>query len=98
MNHYLIDIDLPDEIDDEFMALVPEQRLHINKLMQEGIITSYSLASDRSKLWVTLVAEDEQEVGYVLNSFPMIAYMVYSIHELAFHNTAQYTMPPISLN
>ncbi|MCU0417020.1 MAG: hypothetical protein MUE33_07525 [Cytophagaceae bacterium] len=98
MNHYLIDIDLPEQMDDDFIAMIPDQRLHINRLMQEGIITSYSLASDRSKLWTTVIADNEEEVGHILNTFPLISYFIYSIHELAFHNTAQYTMPPISLN
>ncbi|MBC7450999.1 MAG: hypothetical protein H7259_05885 [Cytophagales bacterium] len=98
MDHYLIDIDLPEEPDDEYISLIPEQRAQINQLMQDGIVTSYSLSVDRSKLWATVVAENEREVGQILTTFPLIRYMVYSIHKLAFHNTAQYTMPPISLN
>lgn len=98
MDHYLIDIDLPEEPDDEYISLIPEQRAQINQLMQDGIVTSYSLSMDRSKLWATVVAENEKAVGRILTTFPLIIYMVYSIHKLAFHNTAQYSMPPISLN
>lgn len=98
MDQYLIDIDFPDEADDEFVSLIPSQRSMINTYMHSGIVTSYSLSSDRTKLWITIVAENEKEVGEILSTFPLISYMVYSIHKLAFHNTAQYSMPPISLN
>ena len=98
MDHYLIDIDFPEEADDDFISLIPDQRAKINQLMHEGIVTSYSLSMDRSKLWTTIVAENEKEVGQILSTFPLIHYMVYSIHKLAFHNSAQYTIPPISLN
>ena len=30
MNQYMIDIDLPEELDEDFMALVPAQRMKIN--------------------------------------------------------------------
>jgi hypothetical protein len=98
MDQYLVDIDFPEAPDDEFISLIPSQRAMINTHMQSGIVTSYSLSIDRSKLWVTIVAESEQEVGDILATFPLIGYMVYSIHKLAFHNTAQYSMPPLSLN
>jgi hypothetical protein len=98
MDQYLIDIDFPDEPDDEFISLIPSQRAMINSHMHNGVVTSYSLSIDRSKLWVTIVADSEKEVGEILATFPLITYMVYSIHKLAFHNTAQYSMPPLSLN
>ncbi len=98
MDQYLIDIDYPDAPDDEFISLISSQRTMINAYMHEGIVTSYSLSSDRTKLWVTIVASSEREVGEILSTFPLIGYMVYSIHKLAFHNTAQFSMPPISLN
>lgn len=98
MDQYLVDIDFPEAPDDEFISLIPSQRTLINTHMHSGIVTSYSLSADRSKLWVTIVAENEQEVGDILGTFPLIGYMVYSIHKLAFHNTAQYSMPPLSLN
>jgi hypothetical protein len=98
MDQYLIDIDFPEAPDDEFISLIPSQRTLINTYMHSGIVTSYSLSIDRSKLWVTIVANSEKEVGELLATFPLITYMVYSIHKLAFHNTAQYSMPPLSLN
>jgi len=98
MDQYLIDIDFPDAPDDDFISLVSSQRTMINTYMHKGVVTSYSLSSDRSKLWVTILAHTEKEVGEILATFPLISYMVYSIHKLAFHNTAQFSMPPISLN
>lgn len=98
MDQYLVDIDFPEAPDDEFISLIPSQRTLINTYMHSGIVTSYSLSVDRSKLWVTIVADSEKEVGNILGTFPLVSYMVYSIHKLAFHNTAQFSMPPLSLN
>lgn len=99
MNQYLIDIDLPEELEEDFMALVPAQRLKINKLMGNRTISSYSLALDRSKLWVTINAKSGTEVMDVLSTFPLIKYMKFHIHELMFHHEASMlVIPPFSLN
>lgn len=98
MSHYLVDIDLPESFDEDFTSMIPEQRAHIDTLMQNGVVTSYSLALDKSKLWTTVLAKDQEELRDILSEFPLINYFVLSIHELAFHNTTAYRMPPISLN
>jgi hypothetical protein len=97
MNQYMIDIDLPEQPDEEFFNMIPLQRDHIDTLLSDGIIASYSLSLDRAKLWVVLMAQDIDEVRQVLNDFPMVRYFVYSVHELAFHNRSQ-VVPTFSLN
>ena len=61
MNEYLITVELPADLSEEFIALIPAHRHRVNELMQEGIITSYSLAADRRRLWTTLIASGEEE-------------------------------------
>ena len=94
----MVDIDLPNTLTTEFISLIPEQRAQVNNLLQEGRISSYTLALDRSKLWATFLAESQEEVMDILSTFPLIRYMDINIHELAFHQMANLALPAISLN
>ena len=96
--NYLIDIQLKDTFKPEFFVLIPKQRKLINELMNEGIIHSYSLAIDRSKLWIVMETENENQVMDVLATFPLIKFMNPDIHELAFHDSIHSGFPHLSLN
>lgn len=98
MLQYMININLPEILEEDFIALIPEQRAHIDTLMSEGIVTSYSLSLDRSQLWVTMVGDSEKRVEKVLRSFPIADYIGYEIIQLAFHNSASVFFPSLSLN
>lgn len=98
MSQYIVDIELPEVLNEDFIAKIPEQREQVDLLMADGKIYFYSLAYDRSKLWVGIKAENEEEVWNILYSFPLIEYMNADIHELAFHNTARNSIMQLSLN
>ena len=74
MHLYMVEIGLPHYFSQEFMALIPEQRALVNELQSDGVIHSYSLSLDRSKLWVVMVAESPEEVDDILESFPIMPY------------------------
>jgi hypothetical protein len=80
----MITIKLPDELTEDFVLLIPRQRAHIDQLMDEGKVLQYSLASDRTTLWVTIVAESE-----IMNP---------GIMELAFHNSVSNELPKLIMN
>ena len=98
MKQYMVDIDLPDTITEEFMTLIPQQREQVNKLMLEGKINSYTLSMDRTNLWIILSAKSDSDVFRLLATFPMRRFMDAKIVELAFHNTITTAFPQISLN
>lgn len=98
LNQYMAEITLPGEMSQQFMNLIPDQRAHINLLMQEGTIRSYSLALDRRLLWVVLIAASVWEAESILASFPIMAYCEAKIHELMFHDMVTHELPRISLN
>ncbi|MEX1189521.1 MAG: muconolactone Delta-isomerase family protein [Bacteroidia bacterium] len=98
MNQYLVDLDLPLELNEEFILLVPEQRQQIDELMANGIILSYALAADRSKVWATINAETVEEVQEILHTMPLIHFMEPTIYELEFYNATGNGLPAISLN
>jgi hypothetical protein len=98
MYEFMIDIDLPVPFTDEFLSLVPRQRAMVNKLMNEGKITSYALSIESGKLWITAIAETELDVKQMLNGFPIAEYIFYRINKLTFHNSTSFQIPNFSLN
>jgi hypothetical protein len=98
MNQYLIDFDLPQELDEEFISLIPEQRSQIDELMSNGIVLSYALALDRSKVWATINAESVMEVEEIIHSMPLNHLMEAVVYELEFYSATGNGLPAISLN
>lgn len=98
MNHYMVVIELPDELTEEFVSIIPYQREHINLLMAKKIVSSYSLANDRSKLWVTVISNSAFEVEPVIQGFPLARFMKWRIVELVFYNSVALSFPDISVN
>lgn len=98
MRHYMVEVYLPEVIDNNFINLIPKQRDKINELMQIGVILAYSLSFDRARLWITMLGESEKAVEDTLQTFPLFSYFQYDIFELAFHNTLVHRLPELSLN
>lgn len=98
MNQYMIDIELPHPPTEEFIELIPGQRAQVNTLMGEGKIAGYSLSMDRSRLWVIVNAETPEAARAIIASFPIIAFINFRVHELAFHNSVRILRPQFSLN
>lgn len=98
MNQYMVEIDLPTLMTQQFISLIPAQRSMVNELMSDGKIDSYTLSMDRSRLWVIFLMDTESEVIELLESFPIIPYCEFELSELMFHNTMTRQLPVISLN
>ena len=94
---FMIEFDLPSVFTEEFMALIPKQRYVLNELMDQGNVQSYSLALDRSKLWMIAVAETEFEILELIEQLPLSVFMTPDISALMFHNTASLALQ-FSLN
>jgi muconolactone delta-isomerase len=89
----------PEILTEEFVGLIPEQRAKVVEFMARGILTSYSLAHDRSILWGTFVANSEADVRDILRRFPLTNYMEsIDVRPLMFHNVMNFAMPQFSLN
>ncbi|MFN3403978.1 MAG: muconolactone Delta-isomerase family protein [Cytophagaceae bacterium] len=94
---YMVDITLPVYSDENYYQLLPQQKEHISSLMNNGIILSFSLSADRSKIWATVKAVSEESVINILSEFPIYSYLKYSVTPLAI-NTVSNKIPPISMN
>jgi hypothetical protein len=98
MNSFMVDIELPEVIGEDFIHLIPRQRASISKLMKRGVITNYSLSFDRRKLWIVLNAETMKDAKLILASFPIFSYITYRIYNLMFHESSSLATPHLWLN
>jgi len=89
---------LPDSLTQEFILLIPQQREYLDNMFNRGVIANYTLAMDRSKLWVTMVVQSAKDVRQIMDDFPIADYIEYTVHQLAFSNSASAIIPEISLN
>lgn len=82
--NYLVDIQLPEKLDEDFITRIPQQRKVVNKLMEKGIITTYALSADRTKLWIVIQTETPRMVKEILQKMPSYKYMELLIYKLVF--------------
>lgn len=88
---YMIEFELLDVFTKAFLNKIPEQREVIDVMVAKGLIKSYSLALNRSKLWIIASAENEFEIMDLISNLPLSEFMIPSITPLMFHNTHQKT-------
>lgn len=98
MNQYMAEVFLPHVIPQDLINLIPAQRAQVNKLFEDGSLKSYSLAWDRSRLWVVVVAESEHKAFEILDTMPVMPYCNAEVYQLMFNDMATHELPRLSLN
>jgi len=98
MKQFMIEIKLPEVLSDEFLSLIPAQRLLISKLMYQGVIINYALALESGKLWITMIAESDESVVSYLAQMPVIGHVEAEIFELTFQNSSNLALNSFSVN
>ena len=81
----------------EMEETIPRQRLIVDRLFDQGVLITYTLAADRSKLWAVFQADTESELLSYIESLPMTKFSDYTYNEIMFHDSSQF-IPSISLN
>lgn len=84
---YMVEFELLDAFTNDFLEKIPKQQQQIDLMMSKGIIKSYSLALNRSKLWLIAGAEDEFGIMKIIDKLSLSEFMIPSIVPLMFHNT-----------
>lgn len=95
---WMVELSLPVPMGQEFMSLIPDQRMTIGRLMSAGKVLSYTLTADRAKLWTVILAPTEEEARGILSTFPILPWTRFTIHELFFHEYALGGTLRMSLN
>jgi hypothetical protein len=98
MKQYMVDFTLPANLNDEFVAQIPEQRAKVNQLFLQGKLVSYSLALENGKLWAIFRADTEADLLDLVMQLPLTQKMRLRYHELTFYNAAHSFVPAFSVN
>lgn len=94
----MVQADLPAPFPEAFIEKIPSQRAMINRQLETGKLTQYSLSEDFSTLWATVQAIDEDMAMEIIALWPLAEYMDFEITPLIFHNNAAFNMPQLSWN
>lgn len=87
------------EFSDSLMATIPEHRVHIEQLMDDGILLSYCVSAKRDFTWCVVRADSELQAMDVIVGFPMYKFYIdVTCHPLMFYNSLSPSFPGISLN
>ena len=97
VRQYMVEFEVPLPLSEDLLDMIPEQREAIDQLFTSGKLLSYSLSSDRSRLWAIMSASSESELIMHIDRLPMTPFMDYDYQELMFYNTVA-IMPSMSLN
>ncbi len=98
LDTFQVHIKLPDFFTKHFFALIPQQRARVNELLEQRVILSYALDMERSHLWITMQAKNQQEIMDILSTFPIIKDVKVEIFELAFFDAAPIGLPELIMN
>ena len=82
----MVEFELPEVIAKEFLDKIPQQRQTVETLIEQGVVKSYSLAQNRSRLWMVVSAQTEFEALRVIGKLPLSRFMIPSIAPLLSHD------------
>lgn len=94
----MVDFTLPEVLTEEFMELIPYQRVVVNKYFEEGKLLNYALSLENSKLWAIFSANSELNVMDLIADLPLTSFMSVEISMLTFYNTMDPATPSFSMN
>lgn len=98
MKQFFVNIKLPAEFSEKFVALIPAQHEQIEQMMEAGTIRSYGLSNDQARLYMVINAGSTSGVDDILQEFKLYEYFEPQINELMFYKEAPEQFPVISLN
>ena len=94
----MVVFNLPEIWSPDFVQTIPAHRALINELLAEGVVQSYSISADRTKVWMVLTVENDQyAVEAVISKFPILDFVDYAWEPLLLTNDSSSLMQ-FSLN
>lgn len=83
---------------DDFMELVPPHRTYINYLINKGTIDHYAVSMETQRTWVTINADNKEEVRKLLEKSPLNKFWDFEIDELFVLDGQHYRLPAVMPN
>ncbi len=99
MAKFVVTLQLPTTITEDFVALIPRHRAFINQLIEENVVEAYAISADRTQGWITMNGQDADSIRLVVQKFPLYRFLVrVEINELFIFDSVSSRFPRISLN
>jgi hypothetical protein len=86
------------EMSEEFMELIPAHRTYINYLINKNVIDQYAVSMESQRVWITLNAENKEEVEKLLKKSPLFKFWTFETHELFVLDGQLYRLPAVQPN
>jgi len=98
MSFFMAEVWLPQALSDEFYALIPRHRKMVNDLIERGIVNSYTVDENRTKIWILFSASEESEVLAHLKNLPIFRFVKVEIFKLFIADGDIFRLPKVNLN
>ncbi|PWJ44696.1 muconolactone Delta-isomerase family protein [Sediminitomix flava] len=95
---YLIEIDLPENLSDQFEDVLTLHHHRIEEMIMSGTLVSYSESFEDNKIWLVFEAEEKSEALEYLSTLPIIDFVEFDIFTLSVHEQKPIDIPSFSLN
>jgi muconolactone delta-isomerase len=67
----------------EIIARIPQEQARIKALREQGIEEALYISTDRSRIWIVMQGESQDQVQKNLESLPLYSYMELEVVPLA---------------
>lgn len=98
MKKFMVQVYLPDYLNEDFYSVIPKHRAYINNLIENGSITNYCINAERTRGWIEMNAKSVEDVKHIINRFPIKKFIRYDINEIMIFDGEAYRLPKLILN
>ena len=98
MTNFIVEIFLPQIQDDYFFKLIPAHRKMVDELIDNGIISSYCVNTNRTKVWIIFNCENENQLKNYIKKLPIYNRVTFEIHDLLIADGEVFRFPKLNLN
>jgi hypothetical protein len=99
MARFVVTVRFPESFDEAFIALIPEHRALINKLIEDNVVEAYAISANRTRGWITMNGLSAEVILAVVEQFPLFRFFEQvEVDELFVFDSTASRFPRISLN
>lgn len=99
MARFVVTVRFPDSFNEDFIALIPQHRALINRLIEENVVEAYAISASRTRGWITMNGLNADVIRAVVEQFPLYRFFEQvEVDELFVFDSMASRFPRISLN
>ncbi|RYU81295.1 hypothetical protein [Hymenobacter persicinus] len=99
MARFVVTVRFPASFTEDFIALIPQHRALINRLIEENVVEAYAISASRTRGWITMNGLNADVIRAVVEQFPLFRFFEQvEVDELFVFDSTASRFPRISLN